>query len=121
MAEDGGNVFLVVYVPIAAAVGVRDALAAAGAGHIGNYAGCSFSRPGTGRFIPLEGAHPAIGAVGEMVEVAEERIETVVARPRLGAVIRAVKDAHPYEEPNILAIPLLDVKMVETGGTRSGV
>src|SRR5213082_49286 len=95
------KVVLTVYVPIAAATAVRSALAAAGAGRIGKYVGCSFSAHGVGRFLPLEGAHPAVGAVGEMAEVAEERIETVVDRELLATVLRAARAAHPYEEPVI--------------------
>ncbi len=111
MAHGGqGSVVLVVYTPISAADAIRSALAESGAGRIGAYAGCSFSSRGVGRFLPLEGAQPAIGTVGEASEVAEERIEVVVERAVLGAVLRALAEAHPYEEPVILLTPLLDVK-----------
>ena len=55
-------------------------LADAGAGRIGDYDHASFSAPGTGRFRPLEGANPAIGAVGQVESVAEERVEVRAAR-----------------------------------------
>ena len=107
MTDTTGRALLVVYAPIAAAHDVRVALAAAGAGHIGQYSGCSFSAPGVGRFIPREGARPLLGAVGDTAEVAEERIEAVVKKVDLDAVVRAVRDAHPYEEPVILTMALL--------------
>jgi hypothetical protein len=66
---------LVVFVPESHADIVRDALGKAGAGKIGNYTFCSFSIKGVGRFKPADGANPAIGKVGEMEAVNEERIE----------------------------------------------
>ena len=103
------TVLLVVYVPIAAADEIRAALLASGAGRVGNYEGCSFSARGLGRFRPLQGANPAMGAVGEIAEIAEERIEVVVDRAIVRAVVGAIRAAHPYEEPVILVTPLLDV------------
>ncbi|APE18861.1 Nif3-like dinuclear metal center hexameric protein [Mycolicibacterium pallens] len=89
----------VVFVPAADAETVRSALFAAGAGHIGDYSHCSWSVAGTGQFLPLEGAAPAIGTVGSVEQVAEDRIE-VVAPARLRArVLAAMRAAHPYEEP----------------------
>ena len=90
---------LVVLVPLAQAAAVRDALAEAGAGRIGDYDQASFSSLGEGRFRPLEGAHPAIGTVGTPETVPEERIEVVLPRGRRDAVVAAMRAVHPYEEP----------------------
>jgi len=100
---------LVVFVPTTHAKAVREALAASGAGAQGFYDSCSFSSVGVGRFRPLRGATPAIGKVGSLEVVAEERIETEVARERLAAVLAAVRAAHPYEVPGIHVVPLVDV------------
>lgn len=89
---------IVVFVPETDAESVRTALGNAGAGRIGNYRNCSFSCKGTGRFQPESGANPHIGTIGELEAVAEERIETVCERSQLGAVVAAMKAAHPYEE-----------------------
>lgn len=89
---------IVVFVPESHADVVRDAMAQAGAGVIGNYSHCSFSMKGFGRFQPLPGANPTIGSVGVFESVAEERIETVCAPEALDGVIAAIKSAHPYEE-----------------------
>ncbi|MFA6522899.1 MAG: hypothetical protein WCS85_00840 [Candidatus Peribacteraceae bacterium] len=103
---------LIVYVPLADAPKVRKALAGAGAGKLGNYDSCSFSSKGIGRFRPLKGAHPVIGQIGKVEEVEEERIEAMVDVPsekELHAVIAAMREAHPYEEPAIHVLPMIDV------------
>jgi dinuclear metal center YbgI/SA1388 family protein len=90
---------LVTFVPEADAERVVDALAAAGAGRLGDYERCAFTSAGTGTFTPLAGADPAIGRVGQREQVAETRIEMVLARHRRTAVVAALRAAHPYEEP----------------------
>lgn len=97
---------IVVYVPESHADAVRAALGRSGAGHIGNYSHCTFSVKGTGRFKPEDGAKPAIGAVGKLEAVSEERIETVCREDRLTAVLEAVRGAHPYEEPAVDVYPI---------------
>jgi dinuclear metal center protein, YbgI family len=87
-----------VYVPVTHSDQVRKAMGDAGSGHIGNYSHCSFSVTGEGRFLPLEGTNPFIGHVGSIETVQEERIETVVPKKMLGAVLGAMEQAHPYEE-----------------------
>ena len=89
---------LVTFVPITHADAVREAMGKAGAGRAGNYSFCSFSSRGTGRFLPGEGAHPAIGEVGKLEEVEEERIEVLVAEESIDVVIATMKSVHPYEE-----------------------
>ncbi|WP_349268512.1 GTP cyclohydrolase 1 type 2 [Mycolicibacterium parafortuitum] len=89
----------VVYVPAEDAEAVRSAMFAAGAGHIGDYSQCSWSVPGTGQFLPGEGASPAIGAVGTVEHVAEDRVEMVAPVARRAAVAAGLRSAHPYEEP----------------------
>ena len=90
---------IVVYVPEARADALRDAMADAGAGIIGNYTHCSFTTKGVGRFKPGPGALPAIGEVGILEEVAEDRIEVVCEERKLQDVLQAIRAVHPYEEP----------------------
>jgi dinuclear metal center YbgI/SA1388 family protein len=89
---------LVVYVPKTHASAVREALGHAGAGHIGNYSYCTFNSEGIGTFLPEDGANPFIGAKGELEEVEEVRIETIVPASLQKKVIAAMLKAHPYEE-----------------------
>ncbi len=96
----------VVFCPVEATANVLDAAARAGAGVIGNYSHCSFRTPGTGTFLPEEGAHPAVGEVATLNQVAEERLEVLVPADRLAAVQAAVVAAHPYEEVAADTYPL---------------
>jgi len=97
---------IVVFVPKAQGAAIRQALGEAGAGRIGAYLYCSFTSTGVGRFLALEGARPAIGAVGELAEVEEERIEMVCEAEFLSGALRAVREVHPYEEPAIDVYPI---------------
>lgn len=90
---------LAVFCPVEHADELREVLARSGAGAIGDYAGCSFTSTGTGRFTPTAGADPFIGKVGKMEEVAEERIEVVLPGPLRSKVLKSMLAAHPYEEP----------------------
>src|SRR5262249_54541914 len=86
---------------------VREAVFRAGAGRIGDYERCSFYTEGTGTFLPLEGANPTVGACGREERVPELRLETVYPAAREAEVVRALRDAHPYEEPACDLYPLL--------------
>ena len=119
---------LAVYVPMDPADlvdQVAAAMWAAGAGQIGHYDQASFRTAGTGTFRPLAGAEPAIGsapaptdadadavaaddtpAAGARESVPEHKLEVVVPRVLAKAVLRAAREAHPYEE---MAYDLYDV------------
>ena len=91
---------IITFVPAGPAIAaVHDALAAAGAGAIGDYSHCSFATAGTGQFKPLAGAHPTIGEVGKLERVAETAPRDGAPRARRAAVVAALRAAHPYEEP----------------------
>ncbi len=106
--RDGGRVKLVTFVPEGSLDAVLDAVAAAGAGRIGDYERCAFLVSGTGTFRPLPGAEPASGRVGEVATEAEVRIEVELPRGRVGSVVGALLAAHPYEEVAYDLVPLLD-------------
>jgi dinuclear metal center YbgI/SA1388 family protein len=89
----------VVYVPAENAEAVRAAIFGAGGGHIGDYSHCSWAVAGMGQFLPHEGASPAIGRVGSVEYVAEERIEVIASAGLRAGILAAMRAAHPYEEP----------------------
>ncbi len=97
---------VVVFVPAADAEAVAEAMAAAGAGHIGNYSHCAWSVAGEGRFRAEEGANPYVGSVGQVHREAERRVEVICPKRLLGGVVSAAIGAHPYEEPAIDIVPL---------------
>lgn len=102
------NVKIVTFVPSTDADKVRQALGDAGAGSLGNYTHCSYSFTGVNRFTPQKGADPEIGSIGKPETVVEERIEVICERSKAKKVIKALRDAHPYEEVVFDIIELLD-------------
>jgi dinuclear metal center YbgI/SA1388 family protein len=107
---------LYVYVPQASREALEAALFAAGAGSIGNYDQCSFVYPGSGSFRPLAGANPVIGAVGQREWVQEDKVEVVVEQHLRGAVLTALRAAHPYEEIAYGLVPLANTNQTIGAG-----
>lgn len=89
------------YVPKPDTNKVLAAVHAKGAGRYpgGLYGECAFIYPGTGTFRPLENANPAIGKVGEAEQVEENKVEVLcVGRECMLSAVKALKEAHPYEQ-----------------------
>lgn len=101
-----GQVKLVTFVPETHLASLREALCQAGAGVIGDYMECTFSSPGTGTFRPGDGTNPFSGSKGNLNEEPELRFETLVAKAILPQVLKALRAAHPYEEPAYDIVPL---------------
>ena len=79
---------------------LQKALQETDAGHIGNYDSClSYSRV-TGTWRPLAGTKPF-----------ELKVEVTIRAEILDTVMRAVKAAHPYEEPLVNVLPLVATSM----------
>lgn len=102
------RVKIITTAPLDEADQIRQALGEAGAGKIGEYSFCSFSIIGKGRFKPSENAHPHIGEANKLEIVEEEQIEVICDRASAKQVVAALRKAHPYEEPVIDIVPLLD-------------
>lgn len=97
---------IVLYVPESHTALVRERMGDAGAGVIGNYTHCSFTLKGVGHFKPTAAANPTIGTAGKLEEVVEDRIETICQQDKLKAVLQAIRDNHPYEEPAVDVYPI---------------
>ena len=98
---------LYTYTPLDVADKVRDALFAAGAGHVGNYSESSFNGWGTGTFRPGPGTDPTIGtAGGDREQVSEVKIEVLVEKHNEGRVLKALFASHVYEEVAYELIPI---------------
>jgi dinuclear metal center YbgI/SA1388 family protein len=99
-AARGANTHkIVTFVPESSLEQVRTALAEAEAGQIGAYTHCSFASRGEGTFFGGEGANPALGKPGHLERVGEMRLEMSFHKRDLGAIVAALRAAHPYEEP----------------------
>lgn len=100
-AEVADQVMVVVFAPEADVESVRRAMADAGAGSIGHYRACSFESAGVGRWDAGAATNPAIGAAGHSSHAAELRVEMVARRQSVSAILSAVRNVHPYEEPAV--------------------
>jgi hypothetical protein len=90
---------IVTFVPEDEVDTVRSAMASAGGGIIGNYDTCSYHSRGTGTFRGNARSSPVVGRKGILERVVEIRIEMPVEDDRIPAVVAALRQAHPYEEP----------------------
>lgn len=89
---------LITFAPVDKAEEVRQAVFAAGAGHIGKYSECSFNSDGTGTFKAGPGADPYVGEIGKRQYEKETKIEIVYPAYLELQVVKALIDSHPYEE-----------------------
>ncbi|MBI1306767.1 MAG: Nif3-like dinuclear metal center hexameric protein [Bacteroidetes bacterium] len=89
---------LVTFVPVEYLEIVKSALFEAGAGSIGAYDHCSFSSTGHGTFRAGEGTNPFVGDKGVDHTEEEARLEMILPVRAKSRVVRALLNAHPYEE-----------------------
>ncbi len=94
------------YVPVTHIDQVKDAMFSAGAGNIGNYSSVAWQVLGEGQFMPLSGSKAFIGQIDQLEKIYEFKVEMVCADKKIEAVIRALRTAHPYEEPAFQVIKL---------------
>jgi dinuclear metal center YbgI/SA1388 family protein len=101
------SVKIVVFVPEGDLQTVADAAFEAGAGCIGQYDRCSFRSGGTGTFRGSEGTTPTVGTPGVWEQAPEVRLEIICPRARMAGAVRAIREAHSYEEPAIDVYPVI--------------
>ena len=89
---------LVTYIPESHFEKVKNALFEAGAGVIGNYDNCGYAVSGTGSFRGNDATNPFAGEKGKIHLEKEIRFETVLFTHLKDKVIKALVEAHPYEE-----------------------
>ena len=113
MNIDISKVKIIVTIPIENVNEVRNAVLEEGAGVIGNYTHCSMSTKCIGTFKPTDEANPYIGKINNLEYVEEEKIEVVCNVKLVKKVILKIREVHPYEEPAIDIIPLIDESLFE--------
>ncbi|MBM4068154.1 MAG: Nif3-like dinuclear metal center hexameric protein [Planctomycetes bacterium] len=105
-ARDLRQCKIVVFVPETDLERVADAMFAAGAGNIGEYAQCSFRLGGMGTFFGSNASNPTLGQKGRREHVNEFRLETICPDGATDRVVAAMRRAHSYEEPAFDVYPL---------------
>lgn len=108
MNIDIKRVKIFVTIPLENVEEVRNTICEAGAGIIGNYTYCTLSTKSIGTFKPNENANPYIGEKNNLEFVEEEKLEVVCDVDKVKNVIAKLRKIHPYEEPAIDIVPLID-------------
>ena len=108
MNIDIKKVKIIVTVPVENTDEVRNAICNEGAGVIGNYTHCSMATKCIGTFKPNDEANPYIGENNKMEFVEEDKLEVLCDIDSVKNVIFKLREVHPYEEPAIDIIPLID-------------
>ena len=113
MNIDINRVKVIVTIPLENVEEVRNAICKIGAGVIGNYTYCSMSTKCIGTFKPNDEANPYIGNNNVLEFVEEDKLEVVCNCSIVKQVVEKIREVHPYEEPAIDIIPLIDEEYFE--------
>ena len=97
-----------IYIPPESLETISEALHQAGAGMIGAYDHCLSLTDVTGRWRPLDTANPYLGAKGQIFSGPEIKVDVKCAWENVQATLETIRKVHPYEEPVIHVIPLLN-------------
>ena len=110
MNIDVKKVKIIVTVPTEKTQDVRDAICNAGAGTLpgSNYTYCTTCIKTLGTFMPNDNANPYIGEKNKLEVVQEDKLEVVCEIQKAKYVISELRKVHPYEEPAIDIVPLID-------------
>ena len=102
------RVKIAVTVPVDDTEKIRNVMCEAGAGIIGEYSYCSMATKCIGTSMPSDNANPYIGTSNKLEYIEEDKLEVVCDVDKVKGVLKVLRDAHPYEEPAIDIIPLID-------------
>ena len=108
MNIDIKKVKIIVTVPPKNTDEVRNAICNEGAGIIGNYTHCSMIIKCIGTFKPKDEANPYIGEKNRLEFIEEDKLEVICNIDIVKKVLKKLREVHPYEEPAIDIIPLID-------------
>lgn len=108
MKFDVKKVKIIVTIPVENSKEVRNAICDEGAGIIGKYTHCTISTKCIGTFRPSDNANPYIGEPNRLEFVEEEKIEVRCEISMVKRVLKRLREVHPYEEPAIDIIPLIE-------------
>ena len=86
------------FVHIDAKEKTKQALFDIGVGRYENYEYCCFETLGVGQFKPIGDANPHLGELNKIEKLQEYKIEMVCSDKLIKEAVKALKEAHPYEE-----------------------
>lgn len=87
---------------------LRDELNKINVGRIGNYDHCISITRVRGYWRPLAGSNPYNGEIGKICEGTESKIEVNCNWEDVDNALRVIRSIHPYDEPLINIVPLLN-------------
>jgi hypothetical protein len=87
------------YAPETHLEAVKEAMFAKGAGNFAKYSKCAWQTEGVGQFYPEVGSDPYLGQSGKIEHIKEYKVEMICKKSCLEEAVKALKQAHPYEEP----------------------
>ena len=99
---------LEIFIPKSHLKQLQVALQRVDAGHIGNYDSCLSYSDVIGVWRPIDNAKPYIGELNQICKAPEIKVEVMILSDNLETTLSAIKEIHPYEEPVINIIPLLN-------------
>ena len=105
---DFKKVKIEVYIPEEYRDKLREALNDIGVLGVGNYDNVMSVTKVTGYWRPLKNANPFDGEVNKLSKASEDKIEFATDINNVENAVKVIKEVHPYEEPVINIISLIN-------------
>lgn len=105
---DFKKVKIEVYIPEEYRDKLREALNNIGVLGVGNYDNVMSVTKVTGYWRPLKNANPFDGEINKLSKASEDKIEFATDINNVENAVKVIKEVHPYEEPVINIIPLIN-------------
>ena len=105
---DFKKVKIEVYIPEEYRDKLREALNDIGVLGVGNYDNLMSVTKVTGYWRPLKNANPFDGEINKLSKASEDKIEFATDINNVENAVKVIKEVHPYEEPVINIIPLIN-------------
>ena len=105
---DFKKVKIEVYIPEEYRDKLREALNDIGVLGVGNYDNVMSVTKVTGYWRPLKNANPFDGEINKLSKASEDKIEFAADIENVENAVKVIKEVHPYEEPVINIIPLIN-------------
>ena len=105
---DFKKVKIEVYIPEEYRDKLREVLNDIGVLGVGNYDNVMSVTKVTGYWRPLKNANPFDGEVNKLSKASEDKIEFATDINNVENAVKVIKEVHPYEEPVINIIPLIN-------------